>query len=167
MLRWLSRDPIAEDGGINLYGYVLNDPVDLVDPLGLYWDITGNETIDAGLEAWAHAAQGVANAFTGGLFDPKSGLFYDDFNKGWDKMGESNNKCNSDFNSGLNGGRAGVAAFAAAGALQAAGIESRIALHGPHHSFGPAGRLSHLQLNTWRAGVKGSGWAFRIPLPWR
>jgi hypothetical protein len=34
--RWLSRDPIGEDGGINLYGYVGNDPVNGVDPLGLY-----------------------------------------------------------------------------------------------------------------------------------
>jgi len=33
--RWISRDPIAENGGINLYGYCLNDPVNWVDPLGL------------------------------------------------------------------------------------------------------------------------------------
>lgn len=33
--RWLSRDPIAEDGGINLYGYVRNQPIRFVDPLGL------------------------------------------------------------------------------------------------------------------------------------
>jgi len=32
---WLSRDPIAEDGGINLYGYVLNDPINWWDPDGL------------------------------------------------------------------------------------------------------------------------------------
>ncbi|MDX2227876.1 MAG: RHS repeat-associated core domain-containing protein [Verrucomicrobiae bacterium] len=32
--RWLSRDPIAESGGINLYGYCLNDPVNFVDPWG-------------------------------------------------------------------------------------------------------------------------------------
>jgi RHS repeat-associated protein len=33
--RWQSRDPIGESGGINLYGYVGNDPVSLIDPLGL------------------------------------------------------------------------------------------------------------------------------------
>ncbi|MEY2564932.1 MAG: hypothetical protein QOH88_3125 [Verrucomicrobiota bacterium] len=33
--RWLSRDPIEENGDINLYGYVHNDPLNLVDPLGL------------------------------------------------------------------------------------------------------------------------------------
>ncbi|HVR82813.1 MAG TPA: RHS repeat-associated core domain-containing protein, partial [Planctomycetota bacterium] len=35
--RWLSRDPIEEAGGINLYGYVAGDPIDLVDPDGLHW----------------------------------------------------------------------------------------------------------------------------------
>ena len=34
--RWLSRDPIGEDGGINLYGFVLNNPVNGYDPLGLH-----------------------------------------------------------------------------------------------------------------------------------
>ena len=33
--RWISRDPIGERGGINLYGYVDNDPVNLFDPFGL------------------------------------------------------------------------------------------------------------------------------------
>jgi len=33
--RWLSRDPIAERGGINLYGFVGNDAVNGVDPFGL------------------------------------------------------------------------------------------------------------------------------------
>ena len=32
--RWLSRDPIAEKGGLNLYGFVKNRPVGLIDPLG-------------------------------------------------------------------------------------------------------------------------------------
>jgi RHS repeat-associated protein len=33
--KWLSRDPIAERGGINLYGYAHNAPSNLIDPLGL------------------------------------------------------------------------------------------------------------------------------------
>jgi RHS repeat-associated protein len=33
--RWLSRDPIAERGGINLYGYVGNDPINKIDSKGL------------------------------------------------------------------------------------------------------------------------------------
>ena len=35
--RWLNRDPIEENGGQNLYGFVLNDPVSNDDFLGLQW----------------------------------------------------------------------------------------------------------------------------------
>jgi RHS repeat-associated protein len=33
--RWANRDPIEEEGGLNLYAYVGNDPVNEFDPLGL------------------------------------------------------------------------------------------------------------------------------------
>ena len=39
--RWLSRDPIGEEGGINLYGYVGNQPTTMFDPLGL-WQFSAN-----------------------------------------------------------------------------------------------------------------------------
>lgn len=32
--RWLSKDPISELGGTNLYAFTINDPVDIVDPDG-------------------------------------------------------------------------------------------------------------------------------------
>ena len=35
--RWLSRDPIGEDGGENLYGFVNNNPI-------IYWDLLGTES---------------------------------------------------------------------------------------------------------------------------
>ena len=34
--RFLSKDPIEEDGGVNLYAFVNNDPVNKIDYLGLY-----------------------------------------------------------------------------------------------------------------------------------
>lgn len=33
--RWMSRDPIGESGGINLYTYSANSPTNIIDPLGL------------------------------------------------------------------------------------------------------------------------------------
>jgi RHS repeat-associated protein len=56
--RWLSKDPIGFDGGdTNLYGYVLNDPVNFVDPKGTLSQasaaacaiaLTAGEAIDIG-----------------------------------------------------------------------------------------------------------------------
>lgn len=34
--RWLSRDPVGEEDGLNFYAYVGNRPVISIDPLGLY-----------------------------------------------------------------------------------------------------------------------------------
>ncbi|WP_176736459.1 RHS repeat domain-containing protein [Oligoflexus tunisiensis] len=37
--RWLNKDPIRFDGGLNLYRYVENDPVNNIDPTGLYTEV--------------------------------------------------------------------------------------------------------------------------------
>jgi len=40
-MKWTAKDPIRFRGGdVNLYGYVLGDPVNFVDPMGLYlWEL--------------------------------------------------------------------------------------------------------------------------------
>ena len=35
--RWLNQDPIGEAGGMNLHGFVGNNPINNIDPLGLTW----------------------------------------------------------------------------------------------------------------------------------
>ena len=49
--RWLSPDPLGEAGGMNLYGYVLGDPINSWDPTGLaswqhHWEALGTWTLD-------------------------------------------------------------------------------------------------------------------------
>ncbi len=38
--RWPSRDPIGEEGGVNLYGFVGNDPINFIDYIGLQITVT-------------------------------------------------------------------------------------------------------------------------------
>ncbi len=67
MGRWLSRDPIEESGGINLYGMVGNDAVNRVDHLGLIqlpWTSLGSP---AGATACAELAAARTLATGGGI----------------------------------------------------------------------------------------------------
>lgn len=60
--RWLSRDPIGEDGGLNLYTYVGNNPIYWTDPLGLSpADVGRLQTVAGGL-IYQMTADGQRNA---------------------------------------------------------------------------------------------------------
>ena len=63
--RWLGRDPIEEDGGINLYAFVGNDPIGKWDELGLVpcTDCDGNLDNSTDCE-WTDVL--IADRFTNG-----------------------------------------------------------------------------------------------------
>lgn len=63
--RWLNREPIAENGGINLYQFVANNPLNYVDHYGL----DGNPVMGLG-GAWNSDLYGSGGSFYG------PGLFY-------------------------------------------------------------------------------------------
>jgi RHS repeat-associated protein len=63
--RWLSRDPIGEAGGLNLYGYVGGNPVTLVDPLGLCGEL-GGET---------PAKPGILDGIADGIYSLAGGVY--------------------------------------------------------------------------------------------
>jgi RHS repeat-associated protein len=77
--RFINRDPIAEQGGINLYAYVANNPINAIDLLGLelLWQSSsyGNpvsSTLSGLSGTWASNpyGSGGANYSNGGLYQP-------------------------------------------------------------------------------------------------
>jgi len=158
--RWLSNDPIGISGGLNQYVFCSNNPVNMTDPLGLWGVQFGGLKIGSGdlwmifdqdaAMAYSRGGQGVVNAFTGGLFSEKYGLFYDKFNKQWKDLGYESNECNKDFKTCMTGGRVAEAALLAAGAVwgwQAAGGATMDIAVGPgtpfHVAYGSGGQWVH------------------------
>ena len=64
--RWLSRDPIGEAGGLNLYEYALSSPQQYIDPLGYaigdWWDPRTYATFGEAL--WEVVVESPAEAIT-------------------------------------------------------------------------------------------------------
>ncbi len=54
--RWINRDPIEEEGGANLTAFVLNDPVNKIDPLGHVPVWVERAVKESGFQAWRAVA---------------------------------------------------------------------------------------------------------------
>jgi RHS repeat-associated protein len=67
--RWVNRDPIGEDGGVNLYRYVGDNPINLIDPFGL-------SEGDLKRTAINNALQSVGSTSTYGDLQPVKGTPY-------------------------------------------------------------------------------------------
>ena len=63
LMRWITRDPIGEEGGVNLYAMCRNRPVEMYDYLGLKWNIrrSGGKFAYAIADSESDTFQGLAN----------------------------------------------------------------------------------------------------------
>ena len=144
--RWLSKDPIGLSGGLNLYAFCGNDPVNCKDVMGECW------SWDGFFDGFSRASQGIVNAFTGGLINAEDGLFYDWFNEQWENLGQASNANDPSFETGMVGGRIAVITFSTAGVLQSIGVNPWLGtggLHPPHHGMG-----NHLEVILRLGGGK-------------
>jgi RHS repeat-associated protein len=108
--RWLNRDPINEKGGLNLYRYVLNQPVALADPSGLVWgmDWLDNPSFDVPLQFISNFAAGFGD-----------GLSFDLTRRAreeWD-VDDVVDKCSGSYNTGWWSGLAYSFALGGTGSL--------------------------------------------------
>lgn len=175
--RWVSKDPSGFVGGFNFYAYVNNDPINFVDPLGLFClsasEIAAYSGFAGGFLAGAMAVgKNPASAILGGLL---GGIFGAGF--GWTGANSENQAMlqggaigvASSLNSMWTGGIGGLLAGSTAYTLEQAGMDPMLAqviggtlggalgvgsvylyFGGPKNVSGP----KHLQM-TGKAAIKG------------
>jgi len=76
--RWTARDPIGFAGGdTNLYGYVLSDPANWIDPTGLVTWPTTNRNITSGYTTGNRTINGTTRSHTAvDIRSPEGGAVY-------------------------------------------------------------------------------------------
>jgi len=167
--RWTAKDPIGFNGGdTNLYGYVLNDPVNFIDPEGLFVPPSLPQWFVDGVTGFG---DGVFEAITFGIGDLQDIRDFMGIDGGVDP-------CSGAYRYSGYGGNA-VGAFALGGAAfsRAGWGITRDAAQGrmgPHFHYGP--KYPNSSHPRWhfgprnpdygRANFTWSGWA-RGGAPWR
>ena len=66
--RWINRDPVGEDGGMNVSRFVENDPIQKTDPLGLRCCVTFRNPCILGPTAPAATFVGLSASLSGFLY---------------------------------------------------------------------------------------------------
>jgi RHS repeat-associated protein len=163
--RFLTRDPIED--GRNWYSYCENNPVILLDPKGL--DAWYNHLLDGdvwreGLTTSAAALGSAASEVGVGILKTSPIALACGAWKleGWDG---GSHKDDPGFGVSKFSWHVAITAVELIIGAKAGGIEGKIEIHPPHHTFGKLGKLKHIQGIIWRKGVKGSQKIIRIPLP--
>jgi len=178
--QFTQQDPIGLAGGLNLYGFANGDPVNFSDPFGLQAcdppdDPECKKKAEATESSEATRADEpedsrtplqVVGDFTAGFGDFITFGGTKKVRELWD-CGDCVDYESGVYTAGQVTGGVTAVAGGALGVARAAGVTSRVAIHGAHHTFPLVGRAAHIQVNVWRIGVPGSGRALRIPLPWR
>jgi RHS repeat-associated protein len=152
LCRWISEDPIREQGGINLYQFCGNDPVNEIDPYG---EFTMSE--------WGGIAGAFAEGFGKGLAAGVDGMipFADPFT---DVYADDCGNVDKQYQTSRMFGEISRDAFLAAGGFKASGINpwlGKVEIHAAH-AGGPH-QFRHLQmmLRVGRHATK----HWRVPLP--
>lgn len=71
---WISRDIILENGGLNLYGYVENNPISLIDRTGMAPEPSGGNNLGRNTgDIYGDAASAAGQAGVGYKFGPNAG----------------------------------------------------------------------------------------------
>lgn len=65
-MKWMTRDPSGEEGGLNLYGFASNSPINDIDDLGLW--VTVILYAGEGLNKWDHVGIGINTYDTVGFY---------------------------------------------------------------------------------------------------
>jgi RHS repeat-associated protein len=142
--RWISRDPIEENGGVNLYAYINNNTINANDPYGLW-------TVGIGIQGQAGVLFGVTGSF---------GFYFGKGKNGW-SVG---------FLSSFGGGYLAGVSDSIGGFIQATNADNTGQLKGPGREFGasvgaegPSVGGDYIEGDGFKRGQLGVGIGVGIP----